>query len=82
MKVSVSDWTGDIDSMSPSLPSDVVLGLCMCKPFRQESLQLWINKLQERYPTLSKATIIYNLSELAEDASQESSTVRSKQIKQ
>lgn len=56
-----------------------MLGLCMCQPFQQESLQRWITKLQERYPTLSKATIIYDLSELAvEDASQESSAFNSK----
>ena len=78
------DRIGDTDSMSCSIPPpDVVLGLCMCQPFRQESLQHWITKLQERYPTLAKATIIYDLSELpVEDAGQESGASRSKQIKQ
>lgn len=33
----------------------------MCHPGSQESLQDWLGALQETYPTLAKATIVYNI---------------------
>lgn len=45
------------------LSLDVVLGLCMCEPSSQESLQHWIKELQDQYSCLSKAAIIYDLSD-------------------
>ena len=38
-----------------------VLGVCMCDPATQESLQDWLGALQETYPSLSKATVVYNI---------------------
>ena len=35
----------------------------MCHPTTQDSLKLWLGSLQETYPTLMNATVIYNISE-------------------
>lgn len=41
-----------------------VLGVCMCSAGQEKaSLQAWIGELQEKYPSLSKATIIYDITE-------------------
>ena len=33
----------------------------MCQPACQESLQDWFAALQETYPSLAKATVVYNI---------------------
>ena len=38
-----------------------VLGVCMCHPANQETLQDWLSALQETYPPLAKATVVYNI---------------------
>ena len=38
-----------------------VLGVCMCHPGSQESLQDWLGALQDTYPTLAKATVVYDI---------------------
>ena len=43
--------------------SGAVLGVCMCHPTSQDSLKLWLGSLQETYPTLANATVIYNTRE-------------------
>lgn len=50
-----------------------VLGVCMCHPGSQESLQDWLSALQETYPTLAKATIVYNISKTEPSPSSDSS---------
>ena len=49
-----------------------VLGVCMCHPGSQESLQDWLTALQETYPTLAKATVIYNIRKTESPSSSDS----------
>lgn len=65
---------------SLSFSLDVVLGLCMCEPSSQESLQRWIRELQDKYSCLSKAAIIYDLSN-SETVDAQDSDVQDKQGK-
>lgn len=60
----------------------MVLGLCMCWPFHRESLQRWIRVLQEKYPKLSTATIIYDTTELEVAQNGQESDVNSRDNKQ
>ena len=48
-----------------------VLGVCMCDRHEERSsLQRWIGALQEKYPALSNATIIYDITETVTDDTQ------------
>ena len=40
-----------------------VLGVCMCHPPTQDSLKLWLGALQETYPILAHALVVYNIKE-------------------
>ena len=46
---------------------DPVLGVCMCQPANQKILTEWMKALQETYPSLNKATIVYNIRTIEEN---------------
>ena len=41
-----------------------VLGVCMCGSHQRGDVQRWIGTLQEKYSSLAKANIIYDITEL------------------
>ena len=40
-----------------------LLAVCMCHPGTQECLQRWMSALEDTYPSLGKATVIYDIRE-------------------
>ena len=40
-----------------------ILGVCVCHPGSKEGLKVWLGALQEAYPSLGKATVVYNIRE-------------------
>ncbi len=38
--------------------------MCVCGAYQREGVQKWIGVLQEQYPSLAKANIIYDITEL------------------
>ena len=55
-----------------------VLGVCMCHPANQESLQDWLEALQQTYPSLAKATVVYNIRRTETEAEQSSNDTTKK----
>ena len=47
-----------------------VLGVCMCHPPTQGCLKLWLGALQDTYPILANAVVVYNIRELSTSKTQ------------
>lgn len=45
------------------MAAGAVLGVCMCPVGTRESLMVWLRALQEVYPALAEATLVYNIKE-------------------
>lgn len=54
----------------------------MCGSHQREDVQRWIGVLQEKYPTLAKANIIYDITDITELNIEESDSSSSERIEQ